>query len=117
MSRCKAPRDVEPTKDVKWQLCDWNHKTLREEVDEQIPEEISHAQFAEKDATMLIGMISPQARFRFTEEIGTVAKYLDQPAAVPGLIAPSPALALMPPQDPKIRVWIKQDRWEVGPRE
>jgi hypothetical protein len=97
------------------------------EIEEDIPEEITHTQFVMEYITALAGRISPEARFTFREEIPDsiplgfkievetieIPSMKDAIATLPEgsaktLLGPKSAPPIMPP-DEKIKAFMKQD--------
>jgi hypothetical protein len=129
-------REVGPMIRVKWQLFNWEHQPNSEVREVDIPEEITFIQFVEKHVQQLVGRISPQDRFRAgatlpttitpgymikveAKEIPSVTDALGlKLVATPFARKPTPVAGVRPrappAEDPKVRVYIKQEPWLVN---
>jgi hypothetical protein len=129
-------REVGPLVRIKWQFFDWNQQVQGPEREEDIPEEITFPKFVGHYLVKETGdRIQPQARFRVSDEIptqippGSLIKVeaMEIPSMKDVLAGAKDSAALLgqmtPPALPaspvtrKIRVFIKQEQWEVDPME
>jgi hypothetical protein len=135
----RPAREVAPMIRVKWQLFKWEHQPKSEVREVDIPEEITFGQFVEKHVQQLVGRISPQDRSRAgatlprtitpgymikveAKELPSVADVLGlngpKPVTIPFAKIPTPVMGTRPrpppTEDPKVRVYIKQEPWLVN---